>query len=62
MFAPLITAEKAGVLCTEEVVLPTGVTTPERFALVVTVLALPVMLMLTAEEMRRRTSVFTPVA
>ena len=45
-----------------EVVLPLEVTTPLRFALVVTVAALPVMLIETAVEVEIDARVFTPVA
>ena len=45
-----------------EVVLPLEVTTPLRFALVVTVAAVPVMLIETAVEVEIDARVFTPVA
>ena len=46
----------------KEVVLPEEVMTPERFALVVTVPALPVMLILIAEEVAIDAKVLAPVA
>ena len=42
--------------------LPEEVTAPLRFALVVTVAALPLMLMLTGEEVEIEAKVLTPVA
>jgi hypothetical protein len=43
-------------------VLPELVTTPERLALVVTVAALPVILIAIGDEVETEASVFTPVA
>lgn len=45
-----------------DVVLPLEVTTPVRFAFVVTVAALPVILMFTGEEVEIDATVLTPVA
>ena len=60
---PVIAFPKTPAVCEPyEVVFPTEVTTPERFAFVVTVAALPVMLIAIGDEVETEATVFTPVA
>ena len=59
---PLAKTVLAPAVAAYEVVFPTEVMTPERFALVVTVAALPLMFMLTGEEVETDANVLTPVA
>lgn len=59
----MITAPRRPAFCVpNDVVLPEDVTTPERFAFVVTVPAEPVMLIAIAEEVAMEANEFTPVA